>query len=117
MEQCAFIVEHFFLLKLVYDRPRMVSGEVRGARTLPRTSFVRIVKHFQTKFMLSRSGGGGLMRRVMTTAKRDEVIEAITTNPRLSVRKVARMSNMPVGTAHKTLRSLNLRFQVFVYQF
>ncbi len=84
----------FFSLKLVYDCLRTVSGEVRGARTLPQTSFVCIVKRFQTKFTLSRSAGSGLTWRVMTMAKQDEVKEAITTNPHLSARKVACMSNM-----------------------
>ncbi len=48
------------------------------------------------------------MRRVRTTEKEEEVKQVITANPRLSVRKIARMSNMSTGTGHATLRSLKL---------
>ncbi len=104
-EQVAWIVEHYFH-SLSSNVVRQRFNEKFGERSLNNAMIMRVVHRFQNEHTFKRLQGNGRMCSVRTPEKEEEVKQAITDNPRLFVRKIARMSNVSTGTAHITLRSL-----------
>ncbi len=69
---------------------------------------MRLVRRFQNEHTLKRLEGSGWTCMVRTPEKEEQVKQAITANPCLSVQKIGRMPNVSTGTTHTTLRSLKL---------
>ncbi len=115
-EQPAWIIKHYFRslsCNVTWHR----FNEKFWERSLHNVTIMCVVHHFQKEHTLKRLEGSGRTCRVQTPEKEEEVKQAITANPRLSVRKIARMSNASTGTANITPCSLKLYpYRISVHQ-